>query len=356
MADLTLSDISDALSLVYRDKIQNQINRNVVLLNLLSIKQDGGKVANWTAKFTGRTNAAGYAEGADMGASDFDFELREDAVLNWGQYRKGAKVTGLAQATHATNYNPESVAEFGGSDVFADEIKDAAHRLALGINVDLYAGDGSASNPLVGLDAVVATGDTYAGISGASIPEHNGTVQTFTLASLSLSKLRTFHTAIYEASGEPPEFCMMPSVIFDAVGDLFGDERRFLTDINTFTRGDIRLRGGFKAIEVDGIPYVRDRHATTSTIYGLNSRHLVIKEVPGFTSPLGYERFASIMQRITSERPPEEAFGEMMANNAGLTPYVDILSRTGDAQKAQVKSYLQLCCTRRNSTGRIDLT
>ena len=261
MADLSLSDISDALSLVFRPEIQNQINRNVVLLNLLAVDTDGGKSVNWTAKFSGRDNAAGYAEGADMEDADFDSELRENALLNWATYRKGAKVTGLAQAAHATNHNPQSVAEFGGVDVFADEIKDAAHRLSLGIGVDLYAGDGSSGNPLVGLETAVAATGTYAAIAQSSFAEHASVVQAVT--GLSFAKLRAFHTAIYEANGEPPEFCIMPSTLFDAVGDLFGDERRYLTEITTAARGTIKLSGGFKAIEIDGIPYVRDRHATS---------------------------------------------------------------------------------------------
>lgn len=351
MADLTLADISDALSLVFRPKIQSQINRNVVLLNLLRIKSGHGKVSNWTAKFTGRTNAAGFTEGADMAGGDFDFEKRVDATLNWAQYRKGAKVTGLAQATHATNHSPESAAEMGGSDIFLDEVEDATHRLALGIGQDLYSGDGSAGTPLVGLDLAVLGSGTYATIAPGTYAEHVSSESTSTLAALSLSNLRAWHTKIYKACGQPPEFAITTPEIFDAIGDLFGAERRWMDTVTTAGRGEITLRGGWRGIEVDGITYLRDRFCTAGKIFGLNSNWIEVEELPAYNSPLSYERFARTMMAITSERPPMEAFGEMNARNGGLTPWVDILSRTGDAQKAQVKSYLQLRCTRRNGQG-----
>ena len=78
------------------------------------VEQGSGKACFWTAKFTGRTDAVGFVEGADMIAGDFDAEVREDATLSWAQYRKGAQVSGLANASVGTDQYGASVAGPGG--------------------------------------------------------------------------------------------------------------------------------------------------------------------------------------------------------------------------------------------------
>lgn len=355
MAMVELADISDALSLVFRAKITSQINRNVVLLNLLPVVDGDGKVCTWTAKFSGRTNAAGYTEGADMADGDFDNEARVPATLNWATYRKGAKVSGVAAAAAASSVNPQSATADAGGDVFLSEIHDAVDRLALGIGADLYSGDGSAAHPLIGLASWADSAGAIASIDPAAYAEWAGNESSVALANLSLSELRKFHTSIYNACGEPPEFCIMPPAIFDAVGELFGSERRYVTELTT-AAGAVKLTGGFKAIEVDGIPYVRDRHATANKIYGLNSRYLDVCALPAYNSPMTPDRFLDVMKRATGERPPMEAYEGLAARNNGLRAYVDFLAKTGDAQKAQVKSYCSLRVYRRNSIGKLNIT
>ena len=354
MADLALADISAALSLVHREKIVNSINRNVVLTQLIPIVQGSGKVCSWTVKFTGRATGAGFTEGADMGASDFDQERRVQASLSWAQYRKGAKVTGLAAAGHASSVNPQSAAEVGGEDIMLDEISDGTKQLALGLAEDTFAGTGGASDPLIGLDTAVAATGTYAGINQATYAEWASTVQTDAIGALSEARLRTYHDAIYEACGSLPEFCVVPTALYAQIGALFSDRKRHIVDvINTQASGEIKLKGGFAAIEVDGIPYVRDRHATANIVYALNSQFIEYEELPAYNSPLSFEEFAAIYETLMGDRPSMAAFGEMDARNGGLRPYVEFLSKTGDAQKAMVKTYLALKVKRRNGLGRL---
>lgn len=361
MATLSLSDLSDALSQLFQPNITNQINLVAVGLNLIPTVNGGGKNAAWTAKFTGRSNAAGYTEGADMVGGDFDSELREDAVLPWGQYRKGAQVSGLAQAAASSNMQPGSVLDEGMADVFDDEIGDAVDRMALGLGTDIYAGDGSASNPLIGLEAAVASSGTYATIDPGTFTEHVSVAQSVPLATLSFAKVRALLTAIYKACGKKPDFMLTDPDTFDAIGDLFGDNRRWLQEVTLSdgTRGGrrtIKLEGGFDVLEFDGIPIARDNLCTTSTLYALNSRHVALKQLPAYKSPMTQERFLDLVEAITGERLPDAALGEFMAAAGQLTPYVEMLGKTGDSDKAQVKSYSQLCLTRRNAHGKITFT
>lgn len=352
MAILELADISDALSLVYRNRITNNINRVCILSQLLPVVQDSGKVCTWTTKLTGRSDAVGYTEGADMADGDFDNEARVPGSLAWAQYRKGAIVSGLASAAAASSFSAQSA---GGPDMLADEIMDATDRLARGVAADLYAGALSSSHPLAGLSLAVKASTSYGSIDPATYTEWVSFAQTTASASLSFSTLRTFLTGIFNACGEPPNMLVTTPAIFDLIGDLFGAQRRWLSEI-TVPSADggsrtIKLVGGYQALEFDGIPIIRDKFCTTGKLYALNSNYLRIRYLPAYNSPMSPDRFIEIVRGLTGERPPQEMIDGMNAQSNGIPAYVDMLAKTGDAQKAQVKTYLQLTTDRRNAHG-----
>lgn len=352
MALVELADISDALSLVYGPRLTNNINRLVILSRLIPVVQDGGKVCTWTTKLTGRSDAVGYTEGADMADGDYDNEARVPGSLNWAQYRKGAIVSGLASAAAASSLNAASA---GGPDLFGDEIMDATDRLARGVGVDLYAGVASSSHPLVGLATMVLGSGTYGTIVPGTYPEWVSFAQTTAAASLSFSAIRTFLTGIFNACGEMPTFLVTTPAIFDMIGDLFGAQRRWITEVATINADGseraIKLGAGYAALEFDGIPIIRDKMCTTGKLYALNVGYLRIRYLPAYNSPMSPERLVEIVKGLTGERPPQELIDGMNAQSAGIPAYVDMLAKTGDAQKAQVKSYLQLTTDRRNAHG-----
>ena len=362
MATLTLADISDALSQLFLPNIVDSINTTAIGLTLIPTVDGGGKNAAWTVKFTGRTNAGGYAEGADMTDPDFDSEKKKDGILPWAQYRKGAKLSGLAQAAASSNEQPGSVLSEGMTDLFDEEIGDGVERLALGLGTDLYSGDGSAGNPMIGLEAAIDdSAAVYATIDPALFPEWVSTVQSVPVGDLSFSKIRTYLTAIYNACGKKPDLMLCDGTTFDRIGDLFGDNRREVKEIQisngrSMGRRTIRLEGGYDVIDFDGIPVARDALCTANTIYALNTRFIHLKQLPAYKSPMTLERFLDIMEGITGERQPIEEMGEFQAAPGQLAPYVEMLGKTGDSDKAQIKSYLQLCVRRRNVHGKLTLT
>lgn len=360
MATLSLSDISDALSQVFGPRIVSQINLLAIGLNLVPTVPGAGKNAAWTAKLTGRTNAAGYAEGADMGAADFDQEKREDAVLSWAQYRKGAKLSGLAQAAANSNLQPGSLLQEGLGDLFGDEVNDAIERLALGLGTNFYNGTGGAADPMIGLETAVAAAGVYGGIDPGVDPEWASTVQSIPTGDLSFEKLREFLAAIYKASGRQPDLILTDVDTFTKIGSLFGDGRRWMDEISLSDgkgrRRKISLSGGYRMLEFDGIGIAQDNLATANTIWGLNTRHIAIKQLSAYKSPMTQERFLAIMEAITGERLPMEDMGEMTAAPGQLVPYVEMLGKLGDSDRAQIKCYSQLTVERRNAHGRLNLT
>lgn len=360
MATLSLSDISDALSQTFRNQITNQINLLAIGLNLVPTVKGAGQNAAWTAKLTGRTDAEGYVEGADMADADFDSEAREDAILNWAQYRKGAKLSGLSQAAANSNVQPGSLLTEGKSDLFGDEISDGIERCALGMGRDFYSGVGSTQFPLIGLETAIAATGTYASINQGVFSEWGSTVQNIATANLSFSTLRAFLTAIYVASGRRPDLLLTSPTTFDQIGDLFGDNRRWMDEITLSDgrggRRTIKLAGGYRMLEFDGIGIAQDTLCTANAIYGLNTNHVQLKQLPSYKSPMTLERFLAIMETITGERLPISDMGEMEAAPGQLQPYVEMLGKLGDSDRAQIKCYAQLCIDRRNAHGRLNLT
>ena len=373
MATVTKADISDALSLVHAGRLINQINLNTVLLNVIPVVPGEGKVASWTVEFTGRSDSAAYAEGADMADGDFDAEIRKSATLDWASYRKGAKVSGLAQAVAASNYRPETLTGRGGTDLMMKEVNDAVNRLALGLGKALYSGAAGASpEEIVGIETAIDSSGTYATLAPGTYAEWVAAEDTLPAASLSFDELRKkLHTPVYEACGFAPEWCVTDTATFDKIAALYGPQRRFVTEMQTARGGNeagfapgeaprlIKFPAGITAIEVDGVVYIRDRHCTANTIYAMNSRFIEFQQVASVRTPLDPAAINDLFQRLTDDpnvRLPDAVLEGMTAQGGAVRPYIDIISKTGDAAKAMVKVYGALCVKRRNAFGKLLLT
>lgn len=373
MATVTKADISDALSLVHMGALVNQINLNTVLLNVIPVMPGEGKVCSWTTEFTGRSDAAAFAEGADMVDGDFDAQTRKSATLQWASYRKGAKVSGLAAAVAASNYRPGTLTGNAGPDLMMKEVQDAVNHLAIGIGKALYNGAAGASpEEIVGLETAIDSTGVYATIDASVDTEWKSSENSLALASLSFDELRKkLHTPVYEACGFAPEWCVTDTATFDAIAALYGPQRRYVTEMQTARGGNapgfapgeaprlIKFSAGVTAIEVDGVVYIRDRHCTASTIYGMNSRFIEFQQIPSFRTPLDPAAINDLFQRLTDDpnvRLPQQDLEGMAATGGALRPYIDIISKTGDAAKAMVKVYGALKIGRRNCFGKLILT
>src|SRR5262245_35864910 len=97
MATVTYSAIQAALSQTFTKRLANQINHRAEVLQYLRVvPNDTGKNIAWDAKFSGSKATTVFAEGADVDASEYGFNVEVPATLNYGNYRDPTKITDLA--------------------------------------------------------------------------------------------------------------------------------------------------------------------------------------------------------------------------------------------------------------------
>jgi len=355
MATLALSAISAVLNLLYQDQMADLVRRDVVLPNLLPVRPDPNGAAYWPVKSAGRTAGGAYAEGADMADGDYDAHNRLQGTLAWVEYRKGAKVSGLAEAVARANGTPAI-----GSGLMDDEIRDAVDALAVDLANHSYAGNGSATPAQVtGLATAVASSGTYAGINPSSYTDWVAAQGTFALADMSFANLRAQGLRVFkDACGMYPVFATCPGAVFDAIRDLFNDQVTFVQDIMTVDGRsvNVKLAFGGRALEIDGVPIVEDRHATANRIYWFGRDAAEYRQVP-IVTPAMYGQVVAAMKELTGvDLDPDQVKAALAAGTMRLQPGIDVLARTGDAFKAQVKWYGNLIVRRRNRTAKTVLT
>lgn len=360
MATVSLAAFSAALSLIFMDRTTVQFRRDVVLPNLLAVKRDRNKTCTWNVKFDGRSAGGAYAEGADMADGDYDAHTRATASLNWAQYRKGAKVSGLAQAVAAAS---------GGSgagdvsDIFLTEVEDAVHDLANDVSSHSYAGDPTASpTQLAGAAvAIDGTAGTFAGLASATYSDWLSAENTLATAQLSEEKLRTLlHRPVRDATGHDPDFVTCNGTLFDRVRGLASERSDAVTTMVRGANGmvDIEKMMGARAVRVDGVPYIEDRHATASTFYAWSARHVEYRQVPAANSSVSPNEVQQAVFNLTGVQVPlnevEQGLRTMFGGGQ-IVPFIKLLGATGDSMKAMVHVYAQLAWKSRNGFAKLAL-
>ncbi len=371
MASTQLSDFSAALSLMYRRRLTTQINSLVVLLFLLPVLPGEGKACYWTAEFSGASDAAASAEGVARSSSDADDEIEVGATLAWAQYDKTASVTDLAQFAAGSNFNPESVGAFG-ADLLGGKVQRQIRRLALGMGSDLYSGNPGASPvELAGAALAIDSSGTFAGIDPTTYSEWAAAENSIATANLSFQAVReNLITPVYDACGEIPEFLTCPSDVFDKLKALFNDNELHVEREVVLARGGglmgneprtVKLRAGMDCIFIDGIPVIRDRHCTASTIYAWNTNYVAVRQLSPMWSILqqGTQAIQEVFRRLADDPKlvlPREQLEGMAARNNGIMPYVKLLGDRGLSTEAVVAAHAQVEYLRRNGLGKLTLT
>lgn len=369
MAATALADVSAALSLMLRPKITNQINNVAVLPYLLPIVKGEGKSLNWTVKFSGATDAVASAEGAARSSSDADDEIPVSATLNWATYDKTSSVTDLAQAAAGSNFNPESIQAIG-RDLLLGLVTDQTARIAKGIARDMYEGDPAGSPiELAGAALAIDSSGTFAGINPATYTEWASVENTAALAALSFALIQDFLTDVYDNCGFYPEFVTVPSNVFNAIKGLYTDyEAHTIREINLSSgggaRGDepraVKLSAGMRAVEVDQVPFVLDRHCTANTMYAFHSDFVRIHQLDPMQSILdgGAEAINDLFSRLAGRviQLPRADIEGMMAKNNGLRPHIKLLGDRGLSKEAVTAVFAQVEWRRRNAFGKFTWT
>lgn len=342
MSAVDLAAIANSLATIFEDQIAMQINRAVVLTQLLPIKPGDGKNLSWIARVGTATPAtAVIADGADV--TTYNSDTKVPATLDYGTYHDAFSITGKARAAAAAAGNPMEL-----ENLYGEEIEESVQRLASAIGVDLYTGDGS-TDTIMGLTATsgpLDTTGTYANISRVTYSQwaSNELANGGVPRALTFSLMRQMRRTIYTASGMRPDLIVCDPVTHEKYGELFGADRRYIQDVRL--RGEvIKLDGGYQVLEFDGIPVVEDINCPAGKMLFLNTSQLAIRPLPHAPDAINQSP-----GMIPLHGTPEEQYGP---DRGGLMARINPLAVTGDAYKFQLITYPQLQCRRCNAHGAI---
>jgi len=341
MAALDFAALTSALATLFEDRIVTQINRAVVLANLLPVTPGTGKNIQWLARF-GTDVGAVIADGADV--STYNSDSKVPAVLQYGTYHDAFSITGKARAAAAAAGNPLDLV-----DLFGEEIEESVQRLAMKLAIDTYTGTGATDNlngllSASGAAAAISATGSYAGISRVTYTQWAATINANGAVprALSLALMRTMRRSIYTASGEKPDLIVCDPIQHENYGNLLANQRRYMQDV--MLRGQaIKLDGGYQVLEFDGIPVVEDVNHPAGKMTFLNTRHLSYKQLPSPSDNLNMAK-----GNLGLHGTPEEQFGQQQVK---LTARVQPLAITGDALKFALFCYPQIQQKRPNTAG-----
>ena len=329
-----MADTIQSLSLVtlaqeYRGDVVRMINRRTMALKLFRVVSGSGKNIAWAPETSGQL-AENYSEGAD--AANFGSDAQLAAVLPWALYRGNFHVSNLAMDGAVGASSP-----VGNRMLWARNLVNASAALASLLNVELYAGPGTGTR-MAGLDvAIGSTTNTYAGLDrtqAANALFRPTVVDPGSLTAPTFALIRDDLRKIFEACGETPDVALCSPAVFNAVGNLFDANRRYVQSIET-AKGKIDLNFGYAGIEIDGTVFVKDKDATANQIYYINSNHIHLEVLP-----------PSTMVGPAPQVQADDGFGA-----APLGFKYELLAKTGPSEKAEVLSTLNLVVDRPNAHG-----
>ena len=339
MALVTVAVITNALATLIDDDVANQINRAVVLGQILGVGGGNGKNVTWDVS-TGTALASGavIADGADVTA--FNNDAKTPAALEFGTYHDGFSITGKAMAAARNTGNPRQLAA-----LFTEYMGDSMERLAFAVADGVYNGDGS-SDTIHGLhdSSIPAIGDTgiYAGINRSSVAQWQGNIIAAGGAGLSFPLIRQLGRACYTASGRRPDLYVTDPIQHEKLGNMFDSERRFVSEVKTM-KGTIQLDGGYNVLYHDGRPVVEDIQHPASRFSALNTGVVKLHQLPDVPDEIN----GSVGMVIIGGTPEDQ----MDAGKMGLHARIQPLAKTGDAHKFALYCYPQAQVKRPNACG-----
>lgn len=354
MAVQGLSGLSAVLNLKFSDPITATLRRDVALLNLIGVVPKANSSATWGVKIGARTTAAAKAQGYDVQSSDYSSDARQQATLAWAHYEAYAAVTGTAQRISQANGSAAV-----SNDILGEELNDAAQELAVKVSTHLYSGDVSATPvEVAGVAVAIDSSGNYAGIDASTYTTWVSAEATGSLSTLTLDNIRTnVFRPVLDATGKRPTAVVLPGALHDKVAALVDPSQRILRPVNS-PLGMVDLASmGFVGFQLDGVPFIEDRHCTSNTMYGLTLDQLEIQQVPPAWTTMDPGQLSSMLKELSGQViDPALVLGMMQQAQRKLSFQVNALSKTGDSSKLQLVGDFQLCVKRRNAFSKYTLS
>ena len=352
---MNLATISAVLNLIFAEKIAANFRRDAVLPNLLKVDPLGAtnSTATWKGKLAARNTANAVAEGHTVVDGDFSTDTRKQATLAWAHYESYYSISGTALRIATAN---------GGNndDLLMEEMGDALDELTVNISSDSYAGNVTNSPIEVeGLARAVKSTVSYAGIDPAVDTTWAAAQDTLAAASLSIANLRTKLLRPYkDANGTMPEFVICDGTRWDLVAALMDTKAVINVDTLVTANGTIKLAElGFRAIRIDGVPFIEDRHCTSAVFYALSSQNVSYMQTPPLASSMDPAVLArAIKDLVGMDVSSNDIAAAQLMMKGRLTPQINLLAKSGDSTRGQAVIDLQLKVRSRAKTAKLTLT
>jgi hypothetical protein len=348
MADQVLSNIASALSVQFQPKMDRQFNRLSVLASVLQTKPGAGQNLTWDVRFSRSTQPANFTEGSDVSAGEFQTDPTVPASLSWGQYRTGFSISGLAlTAARSSANSPEALMQ-----LFEGNLEDAASALISKINGDLFtgAGTGTLIAGLYGSGALATTG-TYANVARGTYAEWASNVLANGAVPRALTKalLDQLEEQIFNDCSMPPDLIVGSPGVIRKYESLFDSVIRTAPAGAPANSGELsviqklQMNSGYTGLTYKGIPVLRDRNATAGKLAMLNSQMVEIATLA--QDPVTSASSKTDRSAGNGGEPPAPS---------GIQVRVEPLAKTGDANKFQLVTYVQLKVRRPNACGVVE--
>lgn len=339
MSLVGVSAISGALATLLDDDVVSQINRAVVLGQILDVGTGSGKDISWDiSTATALPSTAVIADGATV--TNFNNDTKTPASLDFGTYHDAFGITGKAMAMAKNAGNPLQLA-----NLFADNMADSMERLAFAVSDGVYNGDGS-TDTIHGLHdaSIPAIGDTgtYAGINRATFAQFQGNVLDALGAEVSFSLLNKLGRDIYTASGRRPDLYITDPIEHEKIANLSQQERRFTNEVRT-AKGVIMLDGGYNVLYHGGRAILEDIQHPAGKISALNTSYCKMHQLPDSADEINKSN-----GMVSLGGSPED---QLKGGKTKIVARIQPLAKNGDSHNFALYCYPQLQIKKPNAFG-----
>lgn len=254
---LTWDQISGITEKKFIKKLHDNIFDSNPLLKRLKQKSyeklDGGTSIMVPLNYA-TTSASGWYTGADT-LSTSDNENITAAEYAWKQIYANISITRLDELKNSGDAQKIALVK--------SKVQIAEKTIMDTMGTALY-NDGTTSNALVGLRAIVGTSSTIGGIAQSTNSWWNGQVDSST-ATFSISALQTqFNAASIDSDG--PSVIMATRANYNRYYAQLQPQQRFMDSESA--------KGGFSSLMFNGVPFIADSHCPANHIFGLNENYL----------------------------------------------------------------------------------
>lgn len=330
-----LADVQNALEQRIRARISRAPNRSTVLLNLLPKRPGSGKNCAFDVTF-GTATGQNFDDGVAVSTFNKDDEVL--ATLPWSEYGDAFKVTGRAEDASAGDGT-----ELG--QLYLKKLTQSAQRAVDKIDADLYTAAGTASpqkfHGLVAANGPLDSAGTYAGLARGTYTQWAGNklFNGGTPRAITLDLVESGFEACYTGDGTQPDICVAGPTLWRKLATLVAPERRYVQEV-TIRGQNIVLDGGYKAIEINGVPIFKDRRCPNTMFLGLNTQHIGIEALPPAQARMAR---GEILAMVPLAGTPQEQSG-LMQTDTGLYSQLISLGKEGNSSRFQLTGHYALWC------------